>query len=76
MLEIDGVVNAHPVVGRYDIIAYVEADSTPELMAMLDKGIRNVKELKKTDTRLVLMESPKEKANRDRTGQHPIGTQG
>ena len=74
LLDIAEVCNAHPVVGRYDIIAYVEAASMPELMGVLDDKIRHVRGIKKTDTRLVLMQLPREKLNRDREHQKALGT--
>jgi hypothetical protein len=49
-----GVVNAHPLLGRYDMIAYVEAFSLGELMQIVD-GVRQTKGILSTDTRLVLM---------------------
>ena len=74
LLEIDEVSNAHPVVGRYDVIAYIEAASMPELMSVLDDKIRHVSGIKKTDTRLVLMQLPREKLDRNRESQKPLGT--
>jgi len=57
---VKGIRNAHPVIGRYDVIAYVEADSMDELMQILDEDIRHVTEIKRTDTRLVLMKTTKD----------------
>lgn len=74
LLQIEEVSNAHPVVGRYDIIAYVEAASMQELMATLDDKIRHVRGIKKTDTRLVLMQLPREKPDRNRENQNALGT--
>jgi DNA-binding Lrp family transcriptional regulator len=66
LLNIAGVINAHSVIGRYDIIAYVEAQSMDELMRILDEDIRRVKEIKGTDTRLVLMRVARDTPARDR----------
>jgi DNA-binding Lrp family transcriptional regulator len=72
LLTKKGVVNAHPVLGRYDMIAYVEATSTDELMRILDEDIRTVKGIKSTDTRLVLMKIAKELPSRNRDRQRPL----
>lgn len=53
--NIDGVMVAHPVIGRYDIIVYVIGDTWKDLMNVLDNNIRHIKEITHTDTRLVLM---------------------
>jgi len=74
LLAIEGVVNAHPVVGRYDIVAFVEAASMSELMHILDGKIRHVRGIRRTDTRLVLMELPREKSDRGREKQKVLGT--
>jgi DNA-binding Lrp family transcriptional regulator len=71
---IKGVVNAHSVIGRYDIIAYVEAPSMDELMRILDEDIRHVTEIRTTDTRLVLMKVTRAMPARNRDKQNPIGT--
>lgn len=75
LLAIKGVVNAHPILGRYDLIAYVEAASMDELMRMLDDDIRQVKGIKSTDTRLVLMKVAREMPARDRKKQKSLGVQ-
>ncbi|MGA8612851.1 MAG: Lrp/AsnC ligand binding domain-containing protein [Xanthobacteraceae bacterium] len=72
LLTKKGVVNAHPVLGRYDMIAYVEATSTDELMRILDEDIRHVKGIKSTDTRLVLMKIAKDLPARNRDKQRPL----
>jgi hypothetical protein len=64
--SVDGVVNAHPVIGRYDLIAYVEAQSLDGLMKILDEDIRHVQELKSSDTRLVLMKVTRDMPARDK----------
>ncbi len=46
----------------------------PELMSVLDDKIRHVSGIKKTDTRLVLMQLPREKLDRNRESQKPLGT--
>jgi DNA-binding Lrp family transcriptional regulator len=68
-----GVVNAHPVLGRYDMIAYVEAGSMDDLIRILDDDIRHVNGIKSTDTRLVLMKIAKDAPPRDRTKQTSLG---
>jgi|ERR1051325_3241537 DNA-binding Lrp family transcriptional regulator len=70
--EVAGVVNAHPVIGRYDMIAYVEAQSLEALMRILDEDIRMVKEIKSTDTRLVLMKTVREAPVRDRAKERRL----
>jgi DNA-binding Lrp family transcriptional regulator len=60
-----GVVNAHPVLGRCDMIAYVEAASMDELLRILDDDIRHVKGIRSTDTRLVLTNLAEEVAERN-----------
>jgi len=76
LLTRPGVVNAHPVLGRYDMIAYVEAASMEELMRILDDDIRHVKGIKSTDTRLVLMRVAKEAPARKREKQKAFGVSG
>jgi len=71
---IEGVVNAHPVLGRCDIIAYVEADSARDLMKILDDEVRHVRGIRRTDTRLVLMEMNREVPERHRESQPRLGT--
>ena len=72
LFKTTGVVNAHAVIGRYDIIAYVEAASMHELMAIIDKDVRRIKEIRNTDTRLVLMKGRREIPTRGRGRQNPI----
>jgi DNA-binding Lrp family transcriptional regulator len=72
LLTKKGVVNAHPVLGRYDMIAYIEATSTDELMRVLDEEVRQVSGIKSTDTRLVLMRMTKELPVRNRNKQKPL----
>lgn len=72
LLSTRGVVNAHPVLGRYDMIAYVEATSVDELMRILDEDIRHVKGIRSTDTRLVLMKLAKELPSRNRDKQRRL----
>jgi DNA-binding Lrp family transcriptional regulator len=48
-----GVVNAHPVLGRYDLIAYVQAGSMDQLMRILDQDVRQIPGIRSIDTRLV-----------------------
>jgi DNA-binding Lrp family transcriptional regulator len=55
LLNIPGVVNAHAVIGQFDLVAYVEAESLMKLTQILDNDLRRVKGIKRTDTRLVLM---------------------
>ena len=50
--SIKAVKNAHPVLGRYDMVAYVEAASEAELTRALDE-IRQVKGMKSIDPRTV-----------------------
>ena len=55
-----GVVNAHPVLGRYDMIAYIEATSMNEgSCEILDEDIRHIKGIRSTDTRLVFIIWPR-----------------
>jgi DNA-binding Lrp family transcriptional regulator len=68
-----GVVTAHPVLGRYDMIAYIEATSMDELMRILDEDIRHIKGIRSTDTRLVFMNLAKELPSRDREKQKRLG---
>jgi DNA-binding Lrp family transcriptional regulator len=74
LLEVEGVRNAHPVLGRYDIVVYLEAVSIAELMRVLDEGIRHITEVRKTDTRLVLMNIGDGIPERNRQDQKIIGT--
>ena len=75
LLAIPGVVNAHPILGRYDLVAYVEAASMEELMRIIDEDVRNVEGMKNTDTRLVLMKIAKEMPSRNRDKQKSLGMQ-
>jgi DNA-binding Lrp family transcriptional regulator len=52
---VEGVLNAHPVLGPHDIIAYIEAEDQSELMRILDEGILSLPGVARTDTRPVLM---------------------
>lgn len=55
LVSIDGVVNAHKVIGACDVIAYLEAEDLEELMKILDGQLRKIPGIGRTDTRLVLM---------------------
>lgn len=55
LLRVEGVINAHAVLGVCDVIAYVETEDWRELMVVLDEKIRRVRGVRRTDTRLVLM---------------------
>jgi hypothetical protein len=68
------VVNAHPVLGRYDMIAYVEATSMDELMRILDEDIRHIEGIRSTDTRLVLMKLDRALPARARGRQLGVST--
>jgi len=59
LLRMEGVVNAHAVLGACDIIAYVETEDWQDLMQILDDGIRRLQGVRRTDTRLVLMRRAK-----------------
>jgi hypothetical protein len=73
LLQIPGVRNAHSVLGRYDVIAYLEAASVVDLMRTLDLGIRKIPQIRRTDTRLVLMEIDVVLPDRNRSDQHRVG---
>ena len=73
LLGIPNVVNAHPVLGRYDVVAYLEALSLPELMRILDGNIRHIKTIRRTDTRIVLMDLGQTAPDRERDKQRGIG---
>ena len=51
----DGVVHAHPVLGRFDIVAYIKGNTWEGLMKTIDNEIREINAIIHTDTRLVLM---------------------
>lgn len=53
--KIKGICIAHPVIGRYDIIAYIIGDTWKDIMNTLDNKVRGIKEISHTDTRLILM---------------------
>jgi DNA-binding Lrp family transcriptional regulator len=48
-----GVVSAHPVLGRYDLVVRIKAASIVSLNRTLDEEIRQIKGIRRTDTRLV-----------------------
>jgi DNA-binding Lrp family transcriptional regulator len=66
------VVDAHPVLGRYDFIAYIQARSMDELMRVINEDIRQVKGIKNTDTRLVWTAVAKSSPSRERDKQKRI----
>lgn len=73
LLDIPGVVNAHPVLGRFDAVAYIEALTAPELIQILDENIRDIEEIVETDTRLVLMKWLRRTPHRNVSHQKPLG---
>lgn len=58
LLSIDGVINAHAVLGKSDIIVYVETGRLENLVELIDIKIGSIEEIVNTDTRLVLMQQP------------------
>jgi DNA-binding Lrp family transcriptional regulator len=75
LLGINGVVNAHPILGRHDLVAYIEAPSMDELMRILDEDVRQIAGIKRTDTRLVLMKLARAVPSRERENQSVLGVQ-
>jgi DNA-binding Lrp family transcriptional regulator len=55
LLAIPGVVKAHPVLGRYDIVAYVKAGSLEALQQIIDEQIDEIPQIAFPHTHLVLM---------------------
>ena len=73
LMKINGVVNAHTVLGRCDIVVFIETEDLEELMKTLDEDLRRIPGIVKTDTRLVLMRratSEKSRQSRDREDLH------
>lgn len=48
-----GVVNAHPVIGRYDIVAYAEAPTPAALTRVIDGDLAAIKEIVRKEVRMV-----------------------
>lgn len=70
-----GFVNAHPVLGRYDMVAYFAAASMGELRRILDQDIPQIKGIRTIDTRLVsVWNNPaNESSHRDGDNQKHLG---
>ena len=51
---IRGVKNAHAVLGRYDLVAYVEADTWKELLVAINH-VRRTPGISRTDSRIALL---------------------
>ncbi|RLE50315.1 MAG: Lrp/AsnC family transcriptional regulator [Candidatus Methanomethylicota archaeon] len=54
LVKIQGVKQASPVTGRYDIIAYVEAESIADLGRIVTRSIRAISGVLSTETAVVI----------------------
>ena len=52
--KIQGVKQASPVTGRYDIIAYIEAESIADLGRIVTRSIRAIPGVLSTETAVVI----------------------
>ena len=55
LMEEKNVIYMAHVIGRYDMVLLIRADTLPELMSAVDKTIRTKNFFSNTDTRIVLM---------------------